>query len=55
MSPNSESFDDQLERRIRAVSEADDPSGALTAADYRSLCIVTLAVPAVLLIVAWLS
>jgi hypothetical protein len=55
MSPIGESFDEQLDRRIRAVSEADDPSGALRAEDYRALCVVTLAIPVLLLILSWFS
>jgi hypothetical protein len=52
MSATRESFDQQLEERIRAVTEADDPAGALTSGDYRALFVVTLLVPAVLLVLA---
>jgi hypothetical protein len=52
MSATRESFDQQLEDRIRSVAEADDAAGALTPGDYRVLFVVTLLVPAVLLFLA---
>jgi hypothetical protein len=52
MSRSRQSFEEQLEGRIREVAAAEDPAEALTPGDYRALVIVTLLVPAVLLLLA---